>query len=383
MSRPRINSRKTFPPNLYVNAKGYYSWRDPDTKKTHGLGRDKAAAFAEARAGNALAASREKKSLVERIKQGEGKTVNQWADEWLVIASKDPLGNPRAEKTIKNYKSNLRELRARCGHLLVDEVTPKDIAVILNFYIEAGKLRMAEAVQTNLQELFRVAEVNGHIGVGKNPVASSETPKAKVKRKRLELDEFLKVHAAQKSHWGRLGMELALVSAQRRGDVAAMRRADIVDGHLQVDQRKSGGETKLGIPLSLRLDAVGWSLQEIIDRCRTAGLISPFILHHRRLGTHYAPGDPVQPDGLSEKFADALKLTDIEVEDGRTPPTFHEIRSLAIRLWTKQAGQEFAKALAGHRNMKTTLLYTDPRDSEVKRIMIPDPNAQSIRTNIE
>ena len=86
---------------------------------------------------------------------------------------------------------------------------------------------------------------------------------------------------------------------------------------------------------------------------------------------------------MSEKFANALKLTDIEVEEGRTPPTFHEIRSLAIRLWTKQAGKEFAQALAGHRNMKTTLLYTDPRDSEVKRIMIPDPNAQSIRTNIE
>ena len=266
MSRPRINSRKSFPPNLYVNAAGYFSWRDPDTKKTHGLGRDKARAFAEARAGNALAASREQKSLVERIRQGESKTVNQWADEWLVIASKDPLGNPRAEKTIKNYKSTLRELRARNGHQLVDEVTPKDIAIILNTYVQAKKLRMAESVQTNLQELFRVAEVNGHIGVGKNPVTATEIPRSQVKRLRLELEDFLKIHAAQKHHWGRLGMELALVSAQRRGDVAMMRRADIVDGHLQVDQRKSGGETKLGIPLSLRLEAVGWSLEEVIDR---------------------------------------------------------------------------------------------------------------------
>lgn len=383
MSRPRSNSRKSFPPNLYINAAGYYSWRDPDKKTTMGLGRDKARAFAEARAGNALVASRTPKTLVERIKQGDGKTVNQWADDWLVIASKDPEGNPRAEKTIVNYKSSLRELRARCGHLLVDEVTPMAIAEIMKHYTDAGKLRMGETVYTNLLELFRVAETKGLIRVGKNPVAPIEPVKSKVKRLRLGLDEFMKVHAAQKSHWGRLGMELALVSAQRRGDVAMMRRADIVDGHIQVDQRKSGGETKLGIPLSLRLDAVGWTLQEVIDRCRTAGLISPFILHHRRLGAHYAPGDPVQPDGLSEKFADALKLTGIQIEEGRTPPTFHEIRSLAIRLWTKQAGKEFAQALAGHRNIKTTLLYSDPRDSEVQRIMIPDPNSPAFRTNIE
>lgn len=378
MSRPRINSRKSFPPNLYVNGAGYYSWRDPDSKKSHGLGRDKARAFAEARSANALVASREPKTLVERIRRTESKTFAAWCDEWLELASEG-----KSRSTIANYKGAYRELKARCGHVLVDEITPRMIDEVLTFYKDAGKLRMGEMVHTTLLEMFRIAEVKGLIEVGKNPATPTEPAKSEIKRLRLDLAGFMKVHAAQKTHWGRLGMELALVSAQRRGDVAQMRRADIVDSHLQVDQRKSGGETKLGIPLSLRLEAVGWSLQDIIDRCRTAGLISPFILHHRRLGPHYAPGDPVQPDGLSEKFADALKLTDIEIEEGRTPPTFHEIRSLAIRLWTVQAGKEFAQALAGHRNMKTTLLYTDPRDSEVKRIMIPDPNAQVIRTNIE
>ena len=378
MSRPRSNSRKNFPPNLYQNAAGYYSWRDPDSKKTHGLGRDKARAFSEARAANALVASREPKTLIERIRTTESKTLAVWCDVWLAIASEG-----KTRSTIVNYKSSFRELKARCGHILVDEVTPKMIDEVLTHYKNAGKLRMGEAVHTNLLEMFRMAEVKGLIPVGKNPVTPTEPAKSSVKRLRLSLEEFKKIHAAQKNHWGRLGMQLALVSAQRRGDVAQMRRADIVDGHLQVDQRKSGGETKLGIPLSLRLEAIGWSLQEVIDRCRTAGLISPFILHHRSRAAHYGPGDPVDPDGLSKKFSESLGRTDIEVEEGRTPPTFHEIRSLAIRLWTAQAGKEFAKVLAGHRNMKTTLLYTDPRDSEVQRIMVPDPNAATFRTNIE
>jgi enterobacteria phage integrase len=373
MSRPRNNARKAFPPNLYINGVGYYSWRDPDSKKVHGLGRDKAAAFAEARAANAMVAGREPKALVEKIRQGDGKTLATWCDEWLVLASAG-----KSKSTVTNYKSSLRELRARCGHLMVDEITPKMVDEVLTFYKEAGKLRMGETIHTNLLEVFRVAEVKGLIPVGKNPVAPTEPAKSEVKRLRLGLPEFLKIHAAQKTHWGRLGMELALVSAQRRGDVAQMRRADIVDGHLQVDQRKSGGETKLGIPLSLRLEAVGWSLQEVIDRCRTAGLISPFILHHRTQRAHCSPGDAVDPDGLSKKFSESLASTDIEIETGRTAPTFHEIRSLAIRLWTIQAGKEFAQALAGHRNMKTTLLYTDPRDSEVQRILIPDPNAPKV-----
>lgn len=378
MARPRSKTRKTFPPNLYQNAAGYFSWRDPATGKMHGLGRDKATAFAEARAGNALIATREPRALVERLQAGDSLSFGDWADQWLIKASEK-----KAKSTIANYRAALREMKARCSAIPVDKVTPKMIAEVIKAYSDAGKERMAQMVRDTLLEVFRVAEVNGHIEVGKNPVAPTEAERGKVKRMRLSLDDFLAIHKAQRTHWGRLGMELALVSAQRRGDVAGARRADIVDGHLQVDQRKSGGSTKLGIPLSLRLDAVGWSLGEIIDRCRTAGLISPHILHHRRGGTHYSPGDPVDPDGLSKKFAQGVKATGLPVEEGRTAPTFHEIRSLSIRLWTAQAGQEFAKTLAGHRNMKTTLLYADPRDSEAKRIMVPDPKQPEFRTNIE
>lgn len=377
MGRPRSAARRSFPDNLYMNSAGYFSWRDPSTGKSHGLGRDKQSAFHEARQANALIAAKESKTLVERIRETDCPTLSAWTETWITSQVDE-----RSAKTIQGYKSAFREFNRRCGHLLVSEITPKMIADVLEYYESAKKFRMAEHIQSTALELFRVAEVKGYIEVGKNPVAPTETQGGKVLRERLSLENFLKIHRAQKKPYAKLAMELALVSAQRRGDVAAMLRSDIVDGHLQVDQRKSGGQTKIGIPITLRLEAVGWSLKEIINRCRTVGLETPYLIHHRTRGGRYEAGAPVQPDKLSEKFALARDAVGILAEDGRSPPTFHEIRSLAIRLWTAQAGKEFAQALAGHRNLKTTLLYTDPRDSEVQRIMVPDPNAPAFRTNI-
>jgi integrase len=375
MGRPRSAARKAFPSNLQQNKAGYFSWRDPRSGKSHGIGRDRQQAFTEARAANAMLAQEESKTLVEKIKVSDCPSLATWIDTWI-----EDISPGLAHKTVKNHKSALSKLRATCGHLPLADIKPKMVADILEAYSDAGQGRMAELARATALDLFRAAEVRGHIEVGKNPVTATKAKGSKVKRLRLSLEDFLKVHAATHRPWLRSAMELALVTAQRRGDVAAMKRSDIVDGHMQVDQRKSGGKTKLGIPLTLRLDVVGWSLKEVIDRCRTAGLIAPHLIHHRTPGGHYRAGDPVTLNTISTKFAEAVLAAGLETEEGRTLPTFHEIRSLAIRLYTAQNGKEFAQALAGHKDMKTTLLYTDPRDSEAVRIMIPDPK---ISTNFE
>lgn len=375
MGRPRSASRKAFPPNLQQNAAGYFSWRDPRSGKTHGIGRDRQEAFIEARSANAMLAQEESRTLVEKIKVSDCPSLSTWIDDWIADISPG-----LAHKTIKNHKSALSKLKATCGHLSLRDIKPIMIADVLEGYAKAGQGRMAELMRATSFDLFRAAEVRGHLEVGKNPVTSTKAKGGKVKRTRLSLELFMKVYEQTKKPWLKRAMELALVTSQRRGDVQAMRRPDIVDGHLQVDQRKSGGLTKLGIPLSLSLDVVGWSLKEIIERCRTPGLISPHLVHHRTSGGHYSAGDELTLNRISNGFAEEMRALKMDVEEGRTLPTFHEIRSLAIRLYTAQSGKEFAQALAGHKDLKTTLLYTDPRDSEAVRIMIPDP---TIRTNIE
>lgn len=63
-------------------------------------------------------------------------------------------------------------------------------------------------------------------------------------------------------------------------------------------------------------------------------------------------------------------LTFAEIRDstglkfGPNPPPFHEIRSLASRLYEKERGEEFAQRLLGHKNLTMTQKYLDARGAE-------------------
>ena len=54
MGRKRLAKNRAFPPNLYQNPAGYFYYKNPQTKQQKGLGRDRAHAFSEARAANAV-----------------------------------------------------------------------------------------------------------------------------------------------------------------------------------------------------------------------------------------------------------------------------------------------------------------------------------------
>ena len=58
------------------------------------------------------------------------------------------------------------------------------------------------------------------------------------------------------------------------------------------------------------------------------------------------------------------------MEDGKTAPTFHEIRSLSARLYGDEFGAEFAQALLGHKSAQMTELYRDARGREWAEVKI-------------
>lgn len=62
-------------------------------------------------------------------------------------------------------------------------------------------------------------------------------------------------------------MLLALVSGQRLGDISKMKFSDIWDDQMHIVQEKTG--SKIAIPL--RLNAINWSLQDVVTRCRDYG----------------------------------------------------------------------------------------------------------------
>ncbi|MGF6775294.1 integrase [Paraburkholderia sp. GAS334] len=154
---------------------------------------------------------------------------------------------------------------------------------------------------------------------------------------------------------------LALVTGQRREDVSAMTFDQAKDGFLWIEQKKTGA--KLLIPMTLRLDAIGMSVADVLKQCRDS-VISKRVIHFVRANSGRKPGDSPSLNTLSAAFAEFRDLAKIQVSDGKTPSSFHEIRSLPVRLYTDQYGPDFAQALTGHRSASMTALYRDSRGRE-------------------
>jgi enterobacteria phage integrase len=115
--------------------------------------------------------------------------------------------------------------------------------------------------------------------------------------------------------------------------------------------------------------ALGLSLEEVIKRCRDA-VISKTLLHQTRHHGIHKPGASVGKDSLTRGFRLARVAAKITYDAGRKPPTFHELRSLAARLYTDQISAEFAQAILGHKTASMTAMYRDVRGAEWVEVKI-------------
>jgi integrase len=357
MGRQRLAKNRSFPPNLYQNSAGYFYYRNPETKAQKGLGREKAHAFQEARKANAALAAREPSSLVDWVLGRSDYTLAEWVPIYRQLweAKTEPSANTR-------YAANsmLRRLvESDLGKMRMRLIETNHVAKYLETFEQASGPGQARNMRSKLRDVFRWAETQGVIDVGRNPVAATFNADYKVKRERLSLEQFWLIHE-QACTWGKNAMMLALVTGQRRDDIANMKFADYKDGFLHVAQGKSGGETRLQLDGAIRLTKIGLSIGEVIAGCRDL-IVSRYLVHHTERVSSIKPGDKVRSGGLSDAFKDAREKAKIEASDGRTPPTFHEIRSLSERLYREEFGADFAQAVLGHKSAQMTAKYDDLR----------------------
>lgn len=369
-ARPRQAKRRNWPANLNQNGAGYYYWRDPDSKKDYGLGRDQAKAFQEARAANAEVARRTPHtSLVDRITKPVGKTLREWAPEYEAIYQAE---RDATESTVKTVKAGVRAvLLAPFADKVLSAISTGDIAAHLKAKA-ADSANMAKLIRKTLMDMFQEAVAAGHVEAGKNPVTVTRIPKVTVERSRLTLDQFRTMLKAAKDEEPYIArsLELAVITGQRREDLSKMKFADVKDGFLHVIQTKGRGKVKLRIPLSLRLDALGKSVEDVIRECRDA-VVSKSVLHHSRpYGERRKAGAVVSPQTLTVSFSDLRDAAELTWEDGKTPATFHELRSLSARLYTEQYGPEVAQKILGHSTASMTDVYRDVRGAEWVEIRV-------------
>ena len=93
-------------------------------------------------------------------------------------------------------------------------------------------------------------------------------------------------------------------------------------------------------------------------------MVSNYLVHHSQSKFGNVAGAKLSISMISNEFAAARTLAGVEPAKGKTPPTFHEIRSLSERLYREQYGAEFTQKLLGHKSQKMTDVYHDLRGSD-------------------
>jgi hypothetical protein len=357
MIRPRDRRRRDWPAGLREPRPGYFTWRHPDGKEM-AIGRvSLAQAKLEAIAANEFVMA-QRPSLVERL-TGAANTVSQLLERM-----------PQSENkhTQATWRTLDKKIRGELGAIACHGLTVKHCADLIQKVADAGHLRTAQAVRSRLVAVCAKGMTLGWMDA--NPAEPTDAGPVKVLRQRLKLEQFRAIleKAPEVNEWLRGAMLLAIVSGQDRSTIAGLRRSAVGPEFLSVLRGKT--KVRIEIPLALRLDAIGVTLEQALEACkshvRSLAAGRDFVVHHAREFGNAPLGSGVHPDRISHSFAAARDLAGIS---GANPPTFHEIRSLAKRLYKEQGGVD-SKALLGHLTDQMSDLYADPRGAEAIRVKL-------------
>ncbi|QYN44571.1 tyrosine-type recombinase/integrase [Gilliamella sp. ESL0441] len=288
--------------------------------------------------------------LSKLFKSTKSQTVNNWLDEYIKILAERKL----KPKTIEIKTYLIKVIRQQIGVKPLTQITPPDISKIIKIYTDQDKAPSAKCMYHLLKDVFREAYAQGWND--RNPAEPIKCPKVTVKRSRMTLNEFRKIlNEADKMGNKTLhdAMMLAIVTGQRRSDIATMKKSNIKRNYLLIEQYKTGA--KIALPVKLKCKKLNISLQDIIESTKNNYLLSN-------------NNKQIKLDTITRQFA---RLRDKVFKKNYwtgTPTTFHEIRSLAERLYREQRVDTMT--LLGHKSQQMTDRYNDNRGREYKKLRI-------------
>lgn len=366
-SRPRDSKKRGWPDGLYER-QGYFSWRNPLTGKEMGIGRvTLGEAKAQAAEANiAVHGLKSKPRLVDRLLGNDDMTLGAWLDKFETKLKARKL----ATQTARQYKSHLKQARKILGDSLGLPIEKAETRLFADLIEEVAQTRpqTAKGIRSLLVDCFDSAIAAGW--VKSNPVRVTAVPDIDVKRARLTWDVFQKLYASLQPGRLKNAVALALVSGQARETVSAGTFAQVQmverPGLDPVEcwcVRRGKTEAMIAIPLDLRLNAFGMSVRDVIKQCRSTGVISKHLIHNTKTDQGKA-GLYMPRNAMSDAFSDAVAALGIDWAK-KTPPTFHELRSLSKRLYVAQGGVNTIDLL-GHQDEETGQLYADGRGAEFK-----------------
>lgn len=378
MARPRKHNVSI--PNLYRkfdrrNGKVYWQYYNQVDGKFSSLGRDEELAKTAAMELNRIISQQQIDqafSLVDSV-LGRDKPdckkirVHAWIERYCDHLDKRHERGELAASTIRARKASANLLKDRIYNLYLENVGAREMATILEEFTDEDKNMTANQHRSHWIDLFKEAQYAGEVPPGFNPALATRKSSFKIKRGRLEIEQWRLIYnaAGEWPHWARSCLLLALITGQRPGDILKMKFSDVWDGYLHVEQEKTGN--KIALPLELHCDAVSMSLAEAVEFCRDDTL-SQFLVHHSTSQRRAKAGGQLSKTTISKMFCDLREEVGIEAEEGKTPPTFYEQRSLSERLYEKQGIDTMR--LLGHTNAAMTAVYHDDRRNDWVRLVL-------------
>jgi integrase len=363
MNRPRKTGNKDLPSNLYAEKRGattYFIYKHPQTGSRTSFKKDRAQAIIAANHLNTILT--QEVSLIDNA-LGRSETFNIWLKKYTKLRAKEDL----AEKTQKQLSYDISLMSSYFGEIPLNDISIFHCSDFLEQWTKQSKNRMAARMRSQLIKCFDFAI--GHGFMETNEAKKTLPITALVQRKRLTLEQFnaiLELAAPQIKR----AMLLALITLQRREDIAVMKFTDIKDDFLYVIQQKTEKSKKRARVDSMNSSAylrilITPKLKTLIKECRSSGILSKHLIHHLHsrettgaFHTSVKKGMPLQPDNITRGFASARNRTELFSNlSAKERPTFHEIRSLGAHLYEKQGIDP--QALLGHTNANMTAHYLD------------------------
>lgn len=259
-------------------------------------------------------------------------------------------------QTINKRKGNIAHLKHAIGHIRIGAVRPIHIAQAVHEIWQSGRQNTARRVLLEARELFAEAVAAGLIG--SNPAVSIKPLPVQIRRQRMRLEEWQALYdeaVRSEPPWVSRMLLLALVTGQRRADLQKMAFADVRDGHLFIEQQKTG--ERIALPLKLKLKPIGVSLGQVIKSCRDYAAPGKTLLRKDN-------GQPLCLNYMTARFRD-LFVRVLNRSDTGYRPTLHECRSLSERLYRQQGVD--TQILLGHKSQAMTDQYNDDRGLDRER----------------
>jgi len=271
--------------------------------------------------------------------------------EWSVVYDQIISTRPFVAHTLSGRRNHVKYIVAAIGGMSMRDIRPHNIALLIRDLHEDHP-QTARRVLIEARDMFNEAINYGWLD--RNPANEVKHLPAPVLRQRMSLEQWWQVydnaHLEHWPPWARHMLALALVSGQRRADLQKMVFDDVWDGHLHVEQQKTGA--RIALPLKLRLDAADLELGGVIEACRDYAAPGQTLLRKRG-------GGALVVGSLSSIFTDLRTSALGKIDGPRTAPSLHEIRSLSERLYRAQGID--TQTLLGHKRQAMTDVYNDDR----------------------